>query len=246
MKRTLILFSFILLISCNNDEEVVENAIQVSAMKYTVAEDVESFDTIYSQEYTFDSDGKVLSETFTNYLNPQFNYKSTFEYNNQGKLIKEIRNGQIFCYINWNGNVAELYNESNQKISDFKFNNENLIEYNDGYINGNIKNHKYNYDTNGNVVSIENQNEVFVEYLNYNKSIANPMNLIKSIGVLRLDYKPYFKNFFAIEKAYPYEETDYTFPLTHYGYQNTLDSNNRIITLTNNRNLIYKETFEYN
>ena len=247
MKKTLILLSFILLISCNKDEEVVEKVsqISVSSMKYIAAEDFGNFNTIYSQEYAFDTDGKVLSETFTNYLNPQFNYKSTFEYNNQGKLINEIRNGQIYRHVKWNGNVAELYNESNQKISDFTFNNENLIEYNYVYLNGNIQNYKYNYDTNGNVVSEESQNKVFVEYLNYNTSIANPMNLIKSIGVLRLDYKPYSKNFFEIEKAYPYDETDYSFPVTHYRYQNTLDSNNRIITLTDDKTLIYKSKFEY-
>lgn len=247
MKRTLILFSLILLISCNNDEKIVANAGHVSTMKYTAAEDVESFDTIYTQEYAFDNDGKVVSETFTNYLNPQFNYKSTFEYNDQGKVIKEIRNGQIYRHLNWNGNVAVLYNESNQKISDFKFNdNENLIEYNDGYINGYIKNFKYNYNTSGNIVSVENQNKVFAEYLNYNTRITNPMYLIKSIGILRLDYKPYFKNFFAVEKAYPYEGTDFTFPLTYYNYQNTLDSNNRISTLKDNKSLIYKSSFEYN
>ncbi len=248
MKKTLILFSFILLISCNKDEDVSKNnkPFTVSSMKYTLTEDYQNHKKIHSQEYTFDSDGKVLSETFTNYLNPQYNYKSTFEYNDQGKLVKEIKNGQLFSYINWNGNVGELYNESNQKISDFKFNDGNLIEYNNGYITGDMRNYKYNYDTNGNIVSIQNQNEIFVEYLKYDKNVINPMYLIRSIGVLRLDYKPYFKNFFAVEKAYPYQASDYSQGLTYYDYKNTLDSNNRIITLTDTKSLIYKSNFEYN
>ena len=248
MKKILILFSSILLFNCSKNEEIIQKTNQVSlnSFKYIVAEDYSSFNDLYSQEYTFDTNGKVLTETFNNNLNPQYNYTSTFEYNIQGKLINEKKNNQIFRYLLWNGNFVELYNNLNQKISDFTFNNNNLIEYNSGFISGNIVNHKYNYDSNNNVVSEEKQNEVFVEYLNYNVNIENPMNLIKSIGILRLDYKPYFKNFFETEKAYPYNGTDYIFPLTFYGYQKTLDSNNRINTMTDDKTLIYKTKFEYN
>ena len=242
------MFSSILLFNCSKNEEIIQKTNQVSlnSFKYIVAEDYSSFNDLYSQEYTFDTNGKVLTETFNNNLNPQYNYTSTFEYNIQGKLINEKKNNQIFRYLLWNGNFVELYNNLNQKISDFTFNNNNLIEYNSGFISGNIVNHKYNYDSNNNVVSEEKQNEVFVEYLNYNVNIENPMNLIKSIGILRLDYKPYFKNFFETEKAYPYNGTDYIFPLTFYGYQKTLDSNNRINTMTDDKTLIYKTKFEYN
>ena len=248
MKKVLISLSFILLISCNKNEEFIqiENQTSINSLKYIVAEDVSNFNDLYSQEYTFDINGKVLSETFINNTNQQYNYTSTFEYNNQGKLITEIRNGQTFRIITWNGNIAELYNNQNQKISEFIFSNENLIEYNSGYITGNIENHKYNYDVNNNVASEEKQNNVFVEYLNYNTSLTNPMNLIKSIGILRLDYKPYFKNFFETEKAYPYNGTDYIFPLTYYGYQKTVDANNRINSITDDKTLIYKVKFEYN
>ena len=248
MKKILILFSSILLFNCSKNEEIIQKTNQVSlnSFKYIVAEDYSSFNDLYSQEYTFDTNGKVLTETFNNNLNPQYNYTSTFEYNIQGKLINEKKNNQIFRYLLWNGNFVELYNNLNQKISDFTFNNNNLIEYNSGFISGNIVNHKYNYDSNNNVVSEKKQNEVFVEYLNYNVNIENPMNLIKSIGILRLDYKPYFKNFFETEKAYPYNGTDYIFPLTFYGYQKTLDSNNRINTMTDDKTLIYKTKFEYN
>ena len=247
MRKFLILLSLVLITSCSkNDENNQSPMIVASTMKYTVAEDYGSFNDIYSQKYSFDIEGKVISETFTNYLNPQQNYTSFFEYNNQGKLIKEIKNGQLFCHIIWNGNVAELYNNLNQKTTEFIFDNEKLIEYNYGFVGGSIQNHKYNYDANGNVISEENQNEVYVEYLNYNTSLTNPLHLIKSIGILRLSYKPYFKNFFETEKAYPYDGGDYTTPLTYYGYQNTIDSNNRIISLTDDNTAIYKSKFEYN
>ena len=248
MKKILILFSSILLFNCSKDEEIIQktNQVSINSLKYIVAEDYSSFNDLYSQEYTFDTDGKVLTETFTNNLNPQFNYISTFEYNNQGKLIVEKKNNQIFRIITWNGNFAELFNSQNQKIADYTFNNDVLAEYNWGYLGGNVLNYKYNYDSNNNVISEEKQNEIFVEYLNYNINITNPMNLIKSIGILRLDYKPYFKNFFETEKAYPYNGTDYIFLLTYYGYQKTLDSNNRINTITDDKTLIYKQKFEYN
>lgn len=248
MRKVLVLFSLILLISCSNNQELTtdSNTIVASSMTYTATEDYGNFNNIYRQQYAFDIEGKVISETFTNYMNPQFNYISKFEYNSQGKLVKEIKNGQLLSSIIWNGNVAELYNNLNQKTSEFIFNNEQLMEYNYGYNTGSIQNHKYNYDSNGNVISEEHQNEVFVEYLNYNTNLSNPLNLIKSIGILRLSYNPYFKNFFETEKAYPYNGEDYLFPLTYYGYQNTVDSSNRIITLTDDKTLIYKSKFEYN
>ncbi len=248
MRKILILFSLVLLTNCSKNDDIVQNSspIVASSMKYTVSEDYGNFNDIYSQQYTFDNDGKVISETYTNFFNPQFNYTSTFEYNSQGRIIKEIKNGQLFSAVIWNGNIAELYNNLNQKITEFIFNNEQLIEYNYGFVSGNLQNHKYNYDTNGNVISEEHQNEVYVEYLNYNTNLSNPLNLIKSIGILRLSYNPYFKNFFETEKAYPYDGGDYITPLTYYGYQNVIDLSNRIISTTDDKTLIYKSKFEYN
>ena len=68
MKNVLILLSFILLISCNKNEEFIqiENQTSINSLKYIVAEDVSNFNDLYSQEYTFDINGKVLSETFNN------------------------------------------------------------------------------------------------------------------------------------------------------------------------------------
>jgi hypothetical protein len=249
MKNLLIAISLIILTSCSNDEEVVSDVNQIdpaSSMKYIVSENYGNFNDLYSQEYTFDADGKVLTETFVNNSNPQHNYSSRFEYDSQGKLITEIKNGQVHHRIIWNGNIAELYNDQNQKISDFIFDGEKLTEYNYGFLNGTIINYKYNYDSSNNVISEETQNEVKVEYLNYDTSILNPMNKIKSIGILRLYYKPYFKNFFETEKVHPYTGDDYSFPLTYYDYQYTLDSNNRIVNMTNDKTLIYRERFEYN
>ena len=74
---------------------------------------------------------------------------------------------------------------------------ETLTDYKVGFYNNNIRTKNLNYDTNQNIVSIENETEIYVEYLNYDLSKRNPLNLIESIGILRIDYKPYFKNIFV-------------------------------------------------
>ncbi len=247
MKKIVIILSYLFFISCSNsdNETITTNQVPFETFKFTVAEDYENFNDLYSQEYFLNENGKVYSETFTNIINPQHNYVSTFIYNDEGKVISEHKNGQLFRYIKWNGNFAELFNNQNQKISDFTFENDNLIEYNFVFSDGTIETYNYSYDVNNNVIAIARQNEIYVEYLNYDITLINPMNTIKSIGILRLYYNPLFKNFFETEKAYPYVGDDFLTPLTFYNYHKVLDINNRITSITDDKTAIYKTKFEY-
>ena len=134
---------------------------------------------------------------------------------------------------------------SYEKISEFNFNGETLTDYKLGFYTNNIRTKNLNYDSNLNIVSIENETEIYVEYLNYDLSKRNPLNFIASIGILRIDYKPYFKNIFGTEKVYPFEGDDYTQPLTFYEYSYEFNSDNRVYQIEDEKTLIYTQQFEY-
>lgn len=240
-----LLLSLIGLISCsnNNDEIVKESQIQSENYNfiYTVLNKDNSKDSLYRQAYFIDN-GKVITEKYTNYNNPKYNYISTFVYDNDGRVIKEIRNNQIFTKISWVNNSANVFNKSNDLIGEYQFNNSmQLISYkNDGQI-------RYlNYDSSGNVVSVATKDGIYVEYLDYDTTKTNPLNLINSITILRIDYSPHFKNAFKTEKAYPYKGDDFSVPLSFYKYSWTLNSKGLIETMTDEKTLIYTSKFEYN
>jgi YD repeat-containing protein len=132
--------------------------------------------------------------------------------------------------------------KNNDLIGEFQFNNSmQLISYkNDGQI-------RYlSYDSSGNVVSVATEDGIYVEYLDYDTSKANPLNLINSITILRIDYKPHFKNVFKTEKAYPYKGDDFSVPLSFYKYSWTINSKGLIESMIDEKTLIYKSKFEYN
>jgi hypothetical protein len=254
MKIIIIVFSLLLLVGCNRENELSEvrlvltlpeaPLLSTSYFKYSLRIDNNN-ELVYTQEYSFDDSGKVISEIYTNANNPQYNHISEFKYSENGKLKAELRKNEIFTSIEWDNGVAEIYSSTGQKISEFIFLNNILVEYRIGFFNNNIQYRKFNYDTNGNVASIEDEKEIIVEFLEYDTSKLNPLNLIQSIGILRIDYKPFFENIFGVEKLYPYEDEDYSFPLTYYDYYYTFDSKNRVIETKDDKTLIYVSKFEY-
>lgn len=244
-KLTLIILGFLIFGCSSEDGSQTSTKDNINSLKYTLKLKNEPSEIIFIQEYSFDEQGKVISENYTNINNPQYSHLSTFEYDENGRVIKEIREGEVFFNVVWTNNLAEVYNKLNQKISEFNFSEETLTDYKVGFYNNNIRTKNLNYDTNQNIVSIENETEIYVEYLNYDLSKRNPLNLIESIGMLRIDYKPYFKNIFETEKVYPFEGDDYSQPLTFYDYSYEFDSENRVYQIENEKSLIYTEQFEY-
>lgn len=244
-KLTLIILGFLIFGCSSEDGSETSTKDNINSLKYTLKLKNKPSEIIYIQEYSFDEQGKVISENYTNINNPQYSHLSTFEYDENGRVIKEIREGEVFFNVVWTNNLAEVYNKLNQKISEFNFSGETLTDYKVGFYNNNIRTKNLNYDTNQNIVSIENETEIYVEYLNYDLSKRNPLNLIESIGMLRIDYKPYFKNIFETEKVYPFEGDDYSQPLTFYDYSYEFDSENRVYQIENEKSLIYTEQFEY-
>ncbi|WP_179018813.1 hypothetical protein [Winogradskyella forsetii] len=247
MKNLTLLFFGFLILGCSSDDgDETTTEDFVTSLKYTVKLTNYPDEIVYIQEYSFDEQGKVISENYTNISNPQHSHFSTFEYDNNGRVLKEIRDGEVFFNVIWTNNNAEVYNIQNQKISEFNFSGEILTDHKVGFSTDNIRTKNFNYDSsNQNIVSIENETEIYVEYLNYDSTKRNPLNLIKSIGILRMDYKPYFKNIFATEKAYPFDGGDYSQPLRFYEYSYVFDSENRVYQIEDEKTLIYTRQFDY-
>ncbi|MDA9250160.1 hypothetical protein N9P53_00300 [Flavobacteriaceae bacterium] len=248
MKRIILLISCVLsILACSLDDNSgpINNLENVTNLKYTVKEKSETNKLVYTQEYSVDEQGKVNTENYTNFYNPQFSHSSTFEYNDKGQVIKEIRDGSTHFTITWTNNFAEVYNMQNQKIAEFNFDGERLKEYKTEFNSNNVRIRKLNYDSNNNIISVENEEEIFVEFLDYELTKRNPLNLIQSIGILRIDYKPFFKNIFRTEKVYPFEGDDYSQPLTFYEYFYEFDSENRVYQIEDEKSLIYTSEFEY-
>ncbi len=127
-------------------------------------------------------ENRVLAEKSTNYNNPQYNHHSSFEYNENGKIVREIQDNQIFKEVVWANDKAKVFNKNNDLIGEFHFDSSmKLISYNSRdtiYLN---------YDIYGNVISEATNTGIFVEYLDYNTSIVNPLSIINSIAILRID-----------------------------------------------------------
>jgi uncharacterized protein YcfL len=244
MKKIIIIIVVsIALFSCSSNDE--SNETSTSSFKRTITNKGDIINEMYITEYKFDSEGKVIKEINTNQFYPVYNSISTFKYDNQGRVIKEIRNNEVNTIVEWNGNVATLYGSSgNSGNSDnalsYIFSNNKVIET---HFMGNI--HKFNYDANDNVISEVQADTVFVEYLDYDTTVANPMQLIKSIGVLRMHLNPYFKNFFQTKKNYPEVHDDYSTPMQYFQFERFVNSENKIIKIDNNETH-YISKFEYN
>lgn len=236
---TLIAISFL---GCQKEDNVInENENQNSDYNfiYILTHKSNPHDTIYKQEYLI-VDGRVLTEKYTNYNNPEHNHISTFEYDDNGKILREIRKDKVFKQVVWNNNSAKVYNVIDKLIGEFNFNNQMML------MNYNRNGLRFlNYDLKGNIKAEATKAGTFVEYLDYDYSLINPLSRINSIAILRIDYKPHFKNVFKTQKEYPYEGDDYSVALSFYDYSWTLNFNGLIETVTNEKTMIYMEKFEY-
>ncbi len=236
----------LLILGCSSDEGIKSTTEgNVTSLKYSLKLKNDPSEIIYIQEYSFDRQGRVISENYTNMGNPQYSHFSTFEYDDNGRVLKEIRDGEVFFNVIWLNDFAEVYNIQNQKISEFNFRGETLADYKVGFNTDNIQTKNLNYDSNQNIISIEDETEIYVEFLDYDLSKRNPLNLIKSIGILRIDYKPFFKHIFGTEKVHPFVGDDYSQPLSFYEYSYKFDSENRVYQIENEKSLIYIEQFNY-
>jgi hypothetical protein len=241
MKNTMLSVFCLLIISCSSDddnkviecEEVVIDFENITTIIVNIRSQNDNH-LIFTSEYIIDNQDRVVALNVNSFLdhNSYFN-KSTFQYDEEGRLLFERLNGECRYNIVWTDQHADVFNNQNQKVSEFNFYGDKLIDFTRNIAMNDPRYWKFNYDEDDNVISIENEQGIFVEYLDYNLDILTPYNFMKSIGILIIDNKPFFKNIFNTEIIYPFQGDDFSQPLSFRNYDYELDNENRVIQATN-------------
>ena len=125
MKHLRIIIISLLLVNCSHDDGA-ENNIDVSqipfpeaSFKITLKNDFETFETINSSEFSFDTNGNVLAEKCISATNPEQSYFSTFQYDANGRIVSETRNNHIISHVIWNDDTAKVYD--NMVVTGFAY-----------------------------------------------------------------------------------------------------------------------------
>ncbi len=232
------------MISCSPEEnDATDNYNNVRILRYSLYENYGDQDLLFTREYKIEN-GLVISEIISDYKPETASTFSKFEYDEHGRILKQITNGVITRTVIWTGQSAEVFNGENQKMSEFKFSGDKLVEEKTEFISDEIRYLRYSYDNNGNIQLIEDESGPKYEYLNYDTNSLYPLYLTKSMGILRMQNRPFFKNNFAQEKIYPFDGDDFFFPLTFYDFTYTYYSNNRLKSI-NDEGSVYTRKFSY-
>ena len=130
------------------------------------------------------------NNNITNISNPQYSHLSTFEYDENGRIIKEIREGEVFFNVIWTNNFAEVYNNIGMIFSDLMRFDEAILSYNKA-----IKlkpNHEKSYNNLGNLLnSLGKYNEATAAYHQAIKIKSNYARAYSNL-LLNLNYKTNF------------------------------------------------------
>lgn len=199
---------------------------------------------LHSESYELE-EGRVTYAEFTNFSSPEYSGTSSFEYDGEGRLLAASIDGEPSNNVVWEGSSAVVYNASGGVFASLTFEGERILTYAQMSSSGESVS-SYNYDANGNVVSVETPpGELFAEYLDYDTSKTNPLYLIRSIAMLRISQRPHFRNIFTTERVQPIEGDDFSVGLAEYQYHYTFDDQGRVATVEDESSRIYTTEFEY-
>lgn len=241
-------FTFLLTVftGCSSSDDVSQDQIEINKLLYTSSNKHQVSDYDNTTEYIIE-DNKVVSARYFLNNNPEEVHLSTFHYNQNGKIEKVFNNGELNRKVVWLDNMAKVYTADDELVSEFEFNTDRqIIRYKTFGPNESIFIRKYNYSPNGNVVSMEDEEGVVAEFLDYEIDLRNPFYLLNSIAVLNIHKRPHFKNMFRTEKFYPFEGDDFSVPLQFYDYHWTLNGDGMVETIEDEKSVIYTREFQYN
>jgi hypothetical protein len=199
---------------------------------------------IHSESYELE-EGRVTHAEFTNFSSPEYSGTSSFEYDDEGRLLAASIDGEPSSSVVWEESSAVVYNASGGVYATLTFEGDRILTYGQMGPAGEAIS-LYSYDANGNVASLETPPGVlYAEYLDYDTSKTNPLYLIRSIAMLRISQRPHFRNIFATERVQPIEGDDFSIGLADYQYSYTFDDQGRVATVEDESSLIYTTEFEY-
>ncbi len=248
MKKFALLLSLLSLFACKKDN--IEENSQPNSVTHLISS-IRYIDNPYNggellsrTDYEIDNTGKVISSTSIDVNNPTISYTSQYEYYSDGRLKCQKMNGIVVRNVVWNNNVASVF-KNNRKITESTFSNNGLVtQVRGNFVRNNISTQTFRYDSNENLVSIADDNGIYVEFLNYDLAKNNPLHLLKSLLPF-LDYYSYSKNIFYTKKVYPSNDEDSVSPMMFYQYHYTFDANGRVFEAHDDDSLIYIKKYEY-
>ena len=216
-------FFLVLYTACTDESAIFTSDF----LLYEVHTTGDPTDVLYAQQYTL-SAGKVLSEEYTNYMNPEYSHSSTFSYDEEGRVIEENQDGTITS-ISWEGNTAKIYLFDGDMLAHLELEGDKILvsqRYNGDSV---PEITSFGYDDSENVISIESpQGTLKTLFLDYNMNKMYPLHLIRSISILRMSYRAHFRNIFSIEQQQPFEGDDFSIGLSDYQYTYTFDEQGRV------------------
>ena len=221
------------LVEANPQEDCINEFSQFIHVKESTIGDKE---VISEAKYIIDNCGKVHSENFHNPDYIDESYDSDFRYDKEGRVIKEFRNNIIYRYVQWIDNRAKVYDRLGNKINEFVFENDKIIQFISSYPNSNTVTYTLEYDNSGNLMSIEdNILKVPYEYLDFSDEIENPFYLLNSISVLRFDLRPFMRFIHGVEKRNEHIILDVYYSTKKFDISYQLDTEDRVIGLQNTK-----------
>lgn len=198
-------------------------------------------DTIYKKEYHFDDLGRVEAYHYFNYANPQYNFVNSFVYDSNNRLLEEYHNDTLFVKYFWHQDSVKSLLLKNCSVIEIAMTGNKIssVEFQNGRFN------RFEYEGE-NLVSISGKDKLFTEIFEYQSDIIHPDYYLKSIEVsLIRGFYPFSKNIAHKQKDQPIYEDDFTIPERTYEYSYEIGQENKVLSTSNNRSFIYKETFEY-
>jgi hypothetical protein len=100
---------------------------------------------ILSENYLIE-DGKVISVEFTNFNSPENNSSSSFEYDEEGRILSTFIDGERSHNVVWADGSADVYNAFGEVFASFTFDDDRILTYDQmGCVS------KYNYDDDGRI-----------------------------------------------------------------------------------------------
>ena len=231
----------VLFCACSSDKAVFESDM----LFYQLHLKGDPSDLVYTQRYALEN-GRVLSEEFTNYNNPEYSRTSRFAYDNEGRIIQETQDGEISTTVEWDVNTANIYDAEGDMYAQIEMDGEKIILHRQFSESGDPQITEIKYDSQGNVIAEESPSgSLVVTFNDYDTTKMYPLYLIRSISILRMSYRAHFKNIFSIEKREPYEGDDFSIGVTEHQYFYTFDRQERVETIEDEASLIYTHAFEY-
>ncbi len=230
----------------NTEATTTKEVETISAMRMTLVWASDPGKVIHEKKYGFDEAGRTIWSSYNNVNNPEHSYTSEYEYDLEGRLIREIRDGLEFMRVEWNGPLVEVFNKNQDKIFEYQLNDQGLpVSKQRGMQNGHRIEETYEYDSEMNLITVLTGGEETRGYRAYDTDILNPLYKLKSIfplggwGTSEMSKNIHQEEWVYVENDGGEEQ------LVEDDVSYEFDEHERVIAITDGLSVIYKVMIDY-